>query len=126
MFDTTTSPTDASPREPSPSRPAVSEAPGERPDLLEIGARQRSPLQRAGLVLLALGFFALGVVCWLIPLATGLPFHFLGLVTLGMASDRVGRTVNRWERKLPERWSLTLRRMLPRIRRGTEAGAEPE
>ena len=43
---------------------------------------------------------ALGVVGWLIPVITGIPFYAAGLVFLGLASDRTRRFINRMERKL--------------------------
>jgi uncharacterized membrane protein YbaN (DUF454 family) len=68
-------------------------------------------------VLLALGgvvCLALGVVGWLVPVITGIPFYILGLVLFGMASPAVGRRINDWERRLPRRQRLWLR---PGIRR---------
>jgi uncharacterized membrane protein YbaN (DUF454 family) len=71
------------------------------PDLL----RLRTPpsrLRAAIFILGALVCFALGVVGWLIPVVTGLPFYVLGLILLGLVSDRMRRLVNSMERRLPE------------------------
>jgi uncharacterized membrane protein YbaN (DUF454 family) len=54
--------------------------------------------------------FVLGVVGWLIPVVTGLPFHVAGLVLLGLASDRVAGWINGLDRRLPHRVRLALRR----------------
>jgi uncharacterized membrane protein YbaN (DUF454 family) len=56
--------------------------------------------------------FALGVVGWLVPLVTGVPFYAVALLLLGMVSDRARRWINQLERKLPDaarralRWGL--------------------
>jgi len=53
--------------------------------------------------------FALGVIGWLIPIVSGLPFYALGLVLLGMASRRVAQWVNRLDRRLPHAVRVKLR-----------------
>jgi len=82
------------------------------PDLLERHARPRPLWMRALCVVGAVFFFLLGVVGWLIPLVTGIPFYVLSLILLGMASDRVRERINRAERRLPERWRLRLRQAI--------------
>ena len=83
----------------------------ELPDL--ISTTHRRPLwKRALYVLGALVCFALGVVGWLIPVVTGLPFHAAGLVLLGLASSRVARWINRLERRLPHRVRVQLRKWI--------------
>lgn len=59
--------------------------------------------------------FAAGVVGWLIPVVTGLPFYAVGLVFLGLASERVRRWLNRMERRLAERTRRRIRSVLARI-----------
>ena len=54
----------------------------------------------------------LGVVGWLIPVITGIPFYAAGLVFLGLASDRTRRLINRMEHKLSE--SLRSMRLMKR------------
>jgi hypothetical protein len=57
-----------------------------------------------------------GLLLWPVPVATGLPFHVGGLLLLGMASRRVARALNRWERRLPDRCSRPLRRVVASVR----------
>jgi hypothetical protein len=94
---------------------------GGLPDLLRPGRPRPLWLRVAGLAG-AVVFFALGVVGWLIPVVTGLPFYAVGVVLLALSSDKVGRWVNRMERRLPLGTRFVLRRTLvrmttPRIRR---------
>jgi len=58
--------------------------------------------------------FALGIVGWLVPIITGIPFYILSLVLLSKASPPVGRWVNGQERRWGLKWRLMLR---PRLRR---------
>ena len=99
-----------------PGGPNVQEPlePAALPDLLHLKAEPPAPWKR---VLLALGgvvCLVLGVVGWLVPIITGIPFYVLGLVLFGMASPAVGQRINAWERRLPRRQRLWLR---PGIRR---------
>jgi hypothetical protein len=59
--------------------------------------------------------FALGVVGWLIPVITGIPFYAAGLVFLGLASDRTRRFINRMERKLSENTRRRVRRIIGKV-----------
>jgi uncharacterized membrane protein YbaN (DUF454 family) len=59
--------------------------------------------------------FALGIVGWLIPVVTGIPFLVFGLVLLGMSSQRAREWINRAERRLPLRWRRRLRAGLQRL-----------
>jgi len=63
----------------------------------------------------ALVFFAAGVVGWLIPVVTGIPFYAAGLVFLGLASDRTRRLINRLERRLAESTRRRIRRLIARV-----------
>jgi hypothetical protein len=63
----------------------------------------------------AVVFFALGVVGWLIPVITGIPFYAAGLVFLGLASDRTRRFINRMERKLSEKTRRRIRRVIAKV-----------
>lgn len=59
--------------------------------------------------------FALGVVGWLIPVVTGVPFYIAGLVLLAAASERARGWINHAERrKLPLSWRLKFRAALER------------
>ena len=80
----------------------------ELPDLLSTDITR--PLwMRALCIAGALVFFVLGVIGWLIPLVTGLPFYAIGLILLGMASSRAARWVNRLDRRLPYAVRVKLR-----------------
>jgi hypothetical protein len=63
----------------------------------------------------ALVCLAAGVVGWLIPVVSGIPFYAAGLVFLGLASDRTRRFINRLERRLAERTRRRVRRLLARV-----------
>ena len=63
----------------------------------------------------ALVCFVGGVVGWLIPVVTGIPFYAAGLVFLGLASDRTRRLINRLERRLSESTRLRIRRLIARM-----------
>lgn len=89
------------------SRPPQEEHP-ELPDLLSTDIKR--PLwARALCVAGAMVCFVLGVIGWLIPLVTGLPFYALGLILLGMASSRAARWINRMDRRLPYAVRVKLR-----------------
>jgi hypothetical protein len=66
-------------------------------------------------LLAALVCFVAGVVGWLIPVITGIPFYAAGLVFLGLASDRTRRFINRMERRLSENTRRKIRRLIARI-----------
>jgi uncharacterized membrane protein YbaN (DUF454 family) len=88
--------------------------PPDLPDLLRTGGHR--PLWVRLLCLLgALIFFVLGVVGWLIPILTGVPFYAVALLLLAVSSDRVGDWVNRMERRLPHRSRVAIRRVLTRV-----------
>ena len=56
----------------------------------------------------------LGVVGWLVPVVTGIPFYVAGIALLGLASVRAARALNALDRRLPRRARLLLRMALPR------------
>jgi hypothetical protein len=80
------------------------------PDLIEMDGVPRGPIKRAALLTAAGVFLLLGIVLWLTPVVTGLPFLVLAAITAGMASRRAATWVNRAERHLPHRLRLLLRR----------------
>ncbi len=84
------------------------------PDLFRPGGHRPLWL-RLLCFLAALVFFVLGIVGWLIPVLTGMPFYAAALVLLALSSDRVGDWINRMERRLPRRMRLGIRRVLTRI-----------
>lgn len=59
--------------------------------------------------------FALGIVGWLVPVVTGIPFYAAALILLAVASDRARGWVNALERRLPHNTRVSMRRWLPRI-----------
>lgn len=59
-------------------------------------------------------FMVAGVIGWLVPIVTGIPFYIVGLALLGVGSERVRRVINRSEARLPYRWRRRIRRMLRR------------
>ena len=84
-------------------------------DLLELDGAKR-PLWARVLYLAGAGvFFVLGIVGWLVPVVTGIPFYAAALVLLAMSSDRARAWINRAERRLPDRLRRALRRALHRI-----------
>ena len=105
--------------------PIVADETPELPDLIQQSAVRPGVVKRVALLLLSLVFVVLGIVGWLLPVVTGVPFYVLALITAGMASVRVARWVNRQERRLPRRWRLLLR---PRLRRELkrDAGLEAQ
>lgn len=113
------------PSEPPVPSPAPLDAP---PDLLACEGAGRSALRRAALLLAALACFALGLVGWLVPVVTGVPFYVAGLVLLAKALPAAGRWINGQERRLPLRWRLLLRPRWAAARRAENrrrSGAAP-
>ena len=85
------------------------------PDLLREPDRRHPFWLRILFLAISVVCFAAGVVGWLIPVVTGLPFYAVGLVFLGLASERVRRWLNRMERRLAERTRRRIRSVLARI-----------
>lgn len=88
-------------------------------------AEGHHPLLRMIALLASLGFFALGVVGWLVPVVTGIPFYILGLVTLGIASPGVARHINAWEQRRSPRVRYSLHLMQHRLRRFLRRPSSP-
>ena len=85
------------------------------PDLFREPDRRHSIWLRILFLAAAVLCFAAGVVGWLIPVVTGLPFYAVGLVFLGLTSDRARRWLNRLERRLAEGTRRKIRSLLARI-----------
>ena len=83
--------------------------------LLRIRKTQRSLLTRVLLVGGAILCLVFGILGWLVPVVTGIPFYVLGLILLGMASSGVRNWINRAEARLPPRWRKLLRDGIARI-----------
>ncbi len=60
--------------------------------------------------------FVLGIVGWLIPVVTGIPFYVAGFLMLAACSERARRWLNRVEKDLPLSWRLKLRAAMERRR----------
>jgi uncharacterized membrane protein YbaN (DUF454 family) len=85
------------------------------PPLLRIRKTRRSLFSRIFLVAGALVCFVLGIVGWLLPVVTGIPFYVLGLVLLSMASSGISDWINRAESRLSPRYRKLIRDALARI-----------
>jgi hypothetical protein len=85
------------------------------PDLFKEPERRYPFWLRIIFLAAAVLFFAGGILGWLIPVVTGLPFYAVGLVFLGLASERVRRRVNRLERRLSEGTRRKIRGFLARL-----------
>lgn len=92
--------------------------------LLWSDAKARPVWKRVLLLAGAAVFLALGVVGWLIPIVTGVPFYIVGFALLGAGSPRAARALNRAEAHLPHRWRVGLRRVLAKLRRSPESEAD--
>ena len=64
---------------------------------------------KAILVLAAILCMILGIIFWLIPIITGIPFWILGFIILATVSDKFRKLINRLEQKLPTRARIALR-----------------
>jgi uncharacterized membrane protein YbaN (DUF454 family) len=90
------------------------ETPDLLPELLRCERADHALAWRALWIVGAVLCFVAGVVGWLVPVITGIPFYIAGLVLLAKAVPAVGHKVNAWERRLPLKWRLVLR---PKYRR---------
>lgn len=95
----------------------MSETDLELAPLLSNDAKARPAWKRALLLGGALLCFVLGVVGWLIPVVTGVPFYIVGFALLAAASPRCARALNRAEARLPHRWRVRLRKLSAKVRR---------
>ena len=85
------------------------------PDLLREPEKKRPAWVRVLLLVGALVCFALGIVGWLVPVVTGIPFFVAALFLLGAASSRLRQWLNRAEARLPQSWRIKLRHGLRKI-----------
>ena len=86
----------------------------ELPELLKRG-HPPLPLWKKVLCLAgAAVLFVLGIVFWLVPVVTGIPFHVGALILVGLTSDRVRGWVNALDRRLPHPLRKRLRRLRKR------------
>ena len=82
------------------------------PDLVQVGGAH-SVAKRVAWLVGSVVCFALGIVGWLVPVITGIPFYIASIAMLAKAIPAVGRWLNRWDRGQPLRRRLWLR---PRLR----------
>ena len=87
----------------------------EFPPLIRIRRARRPVWKQVLLIGGALLCFVVGVLGWLVPVITGIPFYVMGLILLGMASPRVLEWVNRAEARLSPKWRKRLRDGLRKI-----------
>lgn len=91
------------------------------PDLIGEPRGEHSVLRRLLWGLGSLVCFVLGIIGWLVPVITGIPFYILGLALLSKAVPPVGRWINRRERRWSLSWRLLLRPKLRKQLRGTSS-----
>ena len=99
------------------------------PELPELLAERPKRLHVTWRVLALVGgalFMLLGVLGWLIPVVTGIPFYIIGLGLFGMASRRARRWINELEQHLPTKARLFLRPKLRKEMRAREREGEGE
>jgi hypothetical protein len=85
------------------------------PDLLRDQDGRHPFWLRIVFLVLAVVCFAAGVVGWLLPVVTGIPFYAAAFIFLGLASDRTRRFINRLERRLAESTRRRIRRLIGRV-----------
>jgi hypothetical protein len=93
----------------------LNEGDNELPDLLPEREKHRPLWVRVLCVAGAVALFAAGVVGWLTPVVTGIPFYIGGVVLLAVASERARVWVNGMERRFPRGLRLKLRQGMRRI-----------
>lgn len=99
----------------------------DEPELPELLAERPRRLHVTWRVLALVGgvlFMVLGVVGWLIPVVTGIPFYIIGLGLFGMASRRARRWINQLEQHLPYKARLFLRPKLRKALRAEDQGQD--
>jgi hypothetical protein len=100
-----------------PIAPELAPAAGsELPDLFRDPPGGTPPHKIVRGIIIASIWFALGVVGWLVPFVTGIPFYIAGVVALALISRRVRRWINRWDRNRSLKTRLRIRRALHKVR----------
>lgn len=96
--------------------PSASEAtPGEFRPLLPTLERTQPAWKRVLYLGGAILLFVVGILGWLVPVITGIPFYVAALILLGMGSPRVRDWINRLEARLSPRWRRRLRDGIAKI-----------
>ncbi|MBL9148746.1 MAG: hypothetical protein JNM94_08640 [Phycisphaerae bacterium] len=78
-------------------------------DLLPPQAHSLSLFKRVLYLVIATVLILVGIVLWLMPVLTGVPFWMAGLVFLARTSERCRNAVNWVDRKMPTRVRRALR-----------------
>jgi hypothetical protein len=78
-------------------------------ELLPARAGDISFVKRVTLIVCGIVLIVAGIVGWLLPVMTGVPFWVAGLILLARASDRCRRLINWGERNLPTKARQILR-----------------
>ncbi|KAA3607873.1 MAG: hypothetical protein DWQ01_12355 [Planctomycetota bacterium] len=80
------------------------------PPLLDPEVGLRHPVAKILAVVAGLFCLVFGLIGWVIPILTGIPFYLLGLALLGWGSRRLRLRINAWETRLPHRARVALRK----------------
>lgn len=96
------------PTEPSREDPAATDPEDLGPLICEPHT-ERPLWRRVMLVAIAVLAFVLGVVGWLVPVITGIPFYVVGLVCLAKVSPWMAARINAMDRRLAPRVRRALR-----------------
>jgi len=95
--------------EPVDDSPHASEEAGLDEDLIAAHTDQLSTAKRAWLVVAGVALVLLGIVGWLIPVMTGIPFWIAALVCFARVSETCRSWINAADRKLPGKVRKVLR-----------------
>ncbi len=98
-------------------------------ELLPARVATVSMTRRLVLIVAGIVLIILGIIGWLLPVMTGVPFWVAGLICLSQASERCRRLINFGDSKLPGRVRGVLRWARDKTglhkRSSPEASAEP-
>jgi len=87
----------------------------ELPDLLDVPGTKPALWKRLLFLSIGVVCVVLGIVGWIVPVMTGIPFYIVALVYFARASERMRLGINRLERKLPRKLRVSLRRWQERL-----------
>ncbi|MDZ4829655.1 MAG: hypothetical protein SGJ09_05580 [Phycisphaerae bacterium] len=78
-------------------------------ELLPAHIATLSATKRVWLIVAGIVLIIVGIIGWILPVVTGVPFWVAGLICLSRASDRCRRLVNFGDRRLPGKVRTALR-----------------
>lgn len=90
--------------------------PKDLPDLMKPAEHAKPTWLRVVYFAAGITCIILGIVFWLMPVITGLPFYPPALVFLALASDHVRQWLNKTDARLPAGWRLRIRRALSKVK----------